>query len=556
MRFRKRGNSLERDVSLLILQTAAGGAESAHFLVTPEATAPIKSAEDILSDLFVSQDTSLEIFSLDEGDGNAEFPNAFFVEASMEPEATTVPSTSITEPSPSPPEEEDTSIPPGLTRNYVLESKKETTGDSSVISKTFTDDSLFAFSEVFQEPPKSGNEALYPEDAQDPIQSKWTPNDAFEETGPTSKKEAEGSTPEANSVSTSLTLEENSVSTVKAVFATGNKPSSPGRSPNRSPNRSSDRSRWMPNDAPKETNPTSTKEAEGSTLEANSVLTSLTLEANSVLRDKAVFATGNKPSSRGRSLHRSPNRSPDRARSRVSASDGASEVQFALSFVSSSTAEEGVLSMALSTCLTIDKADTSIDKAWRSSTPDTEEDLSGVKREEIFLDRLVNIVATAQKERPANVDISHYFESDDDNESNCTEDNETFSRQSGAETPTSSSSIARVPQETAEPEVPDPDMDDFIKARAFGDSDDDGESAQEAEWTAFDTSPFTNLDNMTEASGSTAPEPHGDKPSPDSPTSITDFSKRSDFSTSSSIRKAANAIWWGYDTSTDDLASI
>jgi hypothetical protein len=543
MRSRRRGNSLERDVSLLILQTAAGGAESAHFLVKPAATTPIKSAEDILSDLFVGQDTSLETFSLDKADGNAEFRNLFFVETSAGHKTTADPSKSSTEPVPSTAEEINTSTSPGWMKHYLLESSKETTGDSTVISETLTDDSLFAFSDVLEEPPKSGNEALYPEDAQDHIQSKSTPNEAPKETAPTSTNETEGSTLEANSVFTSSTLEANSARADEGVFAAGIKPSSPGRSPNRTPNRSSYRSRWTPNDAPKETATTSTKEADGSMFDANSVLTSSTLEAHSVLIEKTVYSARNRPSSPGRSLNRSPNRSPDRARHRISASDGASEVQFALSFVSSSTAEEGVLSTVLSTCSTIEEVGTSISKASRTSTPDIEEDLSVVKREEIFLDRLVDIVATAQKERPANVDISLYFGSEDENESSRTEDNETFSRQSGSETPTNSS-IAGVPHES-----------DFIKTRAFGDSDDEDE--QEAEWTKFDTSPFTNLDNMTEASGSTAPLPHGDKPSPDSPTSITDFSsKMSDFSSSSSIREAAKALWPDFDTSTDDLGSI
>jgi hypothetical protein len=500
---RKRGNSLERDVSLLILQTAAGGAESAHFLVKPKRATPIKSAEDILSDLFVSQDTSLETFSLDKEDGNVEFPNLFSVEATIEPETTADQSMSTMKPSPSIPGEGDTSTSPGRTGNYVLVSNRETSGGSSVISETFTDDSLFAFSDVLEWPPKTGDKALYPEEAQDLIQSKWTLNDAPKESARSSTKEVEGSTLEAKSVLTSLTLEASSVLIEKAVSATGNKPSLPGPSPSCSPDRSSYRSTWTPNDVPKGIATTSTREAEG----AYSVLTSSTIEATSVLTDKAVFAAGNKPSLPGRSLlNLSPNRVPDRARHRISASDGTSEVQFALSFVSSSTANEGVLPMVLRACSTIEGADTSIGRA--SSTPDVEENLSALEKEEIFLDRLVNIVATAQKERPANIDISHYFGSEDENEPN-----------------------------------------------ASGGSDDDEDDA-EPKWTEFDTSPFTNLDNMTKASGSTPPAPHGDKPSPDSPTSITDVSKISDFSSSSSIREAAKAVWSGYNTNTDDLVSI
>lgn len=451
-RSRKRGNSLERDVSLAILQTAAGGAESAHFLVAYEQKSPIKSAEDILSDLFVSQDTSLETFSHDETvefpnafldtsletfshDETDEFPNAFLVDATTEPTSEVV----FTELSPSAPEDKDTMTSPNFARND-LDWTMETTGPSTTtISETGTDDSLFSFSDVVQSS-KRVNELLYPEDVLDRIQSGWLPNDSPKAIPPTSTNKAE-----------ELTLETNSVLTDKAVVA------SPERNAQESP---------------------------------------------SVNRYSTLAGPGNKTVS--------PNRAG-------STSDGASEVQHAFSFVSSSTAEMNVLSMALKSS-SIERLDTSKEKVLSSSTPG--EEVLSVEREQIFLDKLVDIVAKAQKERPANVHMSHYFESEDGKESNCAEEHETSRAQSGA----ADANISSVPRVESNESAPDPALDAFSHTRGFGDSNDgDGEG----EWMAFDTSPFTNLDNMTATSGSTNVASQGDKPPPDSPTSITVFSSSS-----------------------------
>jgi len=219
-RSRKRGDSLEREISIMILQTAGQGAEDAHFLVTtePEVKSPVKSAEEILGDLFVSQDTSLEPISLE--DGATEFRTFFsedepasplskplFVEdepmLSPSSEAALIDSKDSGDSDESiftfhpgdgeKKEDEEEYQMPSYAANYINKQGKKKV--SAIISEAPSQDSLFAFSVTsdITEDTARGKELLFPEDAlkeELPIGSRWSP------TNESSKENEQPTTPE------------------------------------------------------------------------------------------------------------------------------------------------------------------------------------------------------------------------------------------------------------------------------------------------------------------------------------------------------------------------
>lgn len=505
----KRGDSLEREISLTILQTAEQGADSAHFLVNsaPVVKSPVKSPEEILGDLFVSQDTSLEPISLHEA--SIEQFRGFFDDSG---DAQLSPSSKVLfadEPLPSPssefagrsPATEDALI---ATKNsndsgsvFTFHPEGEKDDDNSeedqgpsyatkyigptqdkkaaIISEAPSEDSLFTFSDGSQvtQDTARGKDVLFPEESvqeECPIGSKWTP---ISKTPQTMKQPEKASRlkiqprPEFGDVS------------VKAPALLRR-------------NSSADKS----------------------------------TEKYKIEMESSAGAT-----------------SVGASRSFVSASDGAAEVQEALAAVVSPIASESNLP------LNLERED--------SFANDVK-----VAQEKYFLDKLVDIVQLA-RERPRDIPLADFYRSSSAESTDSTSTVEYPEDESPARS-VASQNESPMPcvesQEKIDDDAhPDPELDDFLEEHGFGDSDSDEENEiddDDDEWTAFDSSPFgVSRFASDEASGSTAPLPEkgvdDGKQSPESPTSITDFS------TKSNAREKAKIIWWNRGPPDDtDVLSI
>lgn len=507
---RKRGDSLERDISLTILQTAEKGADSAHFLVNsaPVVKSPVKSPEEILGDLFVSQDTSLEPISLDEHSN--EFGTPFFTETVKPSHDSPISKPLFTESEFSPTSELSPQSPateaaliatknskdsgsiftftpkdegdndqdseedqgPSYAKNYIDGTHSDKNNVSAIISESPSEDSLFAFSdsEVTQDTDR-GKELLFPEDSlkeEVPIGSRCAPT--------TSNKVTQKKAPRL------------------AI---------PPRPQHEAVHHHQD------------------------------VLRTSSSAEKSADRYKIEMESSTGASSIGA------------PRSYVSASDGACEVQQALAAVSSPVASEKEYEVNLE----------------REDSFTQEEK---VAQEEHFLDKLVDIVQVA-RERPRDVQLSEFYksssgETDDASESTVEyPEDESPTQSVDARNPLGVESDEKLTEEAH----PDPELDDFLEEHGFGESSDeeDNELQQELgeddddddEWTAFD-SPFgASRFANDEASGSTAPPPEdgSNAHQPESPTSV------SDFSSNPTAREKAKIIWWNREKPDDsDMLSV
>jgi len=174
------------------------------------------------------------------------------------------------------------------------------------------------------------------------------------------------------------------------------------------------------------------------------------------------------------------------------------------------------------------------------------------------------------RERPHDISLSQFYKSEStETESTTTVnypkdaveyiDDESTAQSNDAEN-RPSVSVRRVESEDTLGGVeahPDPELDDFLEVHGFGDSDDESddesEGGDEDGWMAFDSSPFgvSRFAAMNDdSSGSTAPPLRDGKHSPESPTSITDFS------TNSSAQEKAKVMWWSREHPEDDVLSI
>ena len=505
MHLRKRGDSLEREISLAILHTAAEGADSAHFLVnnSEEVTSPVKSAEEILGDLFVSQDVSLEPISLEEG--AIEF-RAFFAEEEQQSPATTDDAVIATKPT------EDTLFTfnpegqgrlvegkdeddeaPSYAKKYINPLPETNRDVTAIISEAPSEDSLFSFSDVTEDTAR-GRELLFHEDAlqeEFPIGSRWAPEDTL--------KKSEQPAPAKSRI---LVLR-----------------------PRPEFNALSDKRPSTPQEPP-------ASQAQLRTSSMDQCFDRYEIEMEYSAAGAASVGL-------------------DPSRSFVSASDGTSEVQQALAMVSSpasSTVGEGVLNL--------EREDSFLD----------EDNMEKVKQEEIFLDKLVDIVHVA-RERPMDIKLSEYYKSEStETESTATVEYPDDEQPTHADA--ENEQRASVPDVKSEEKIgdndhPDPELDDFLEEHGFGGSDEESNAEEyeelngedDGEWMAFDNSPFGVSrfadDRTDEASGSTAPPPAEGKKSPESPTSITDFS------VIPSAREEAKVAWWSKGTSDDtDVLSI
>ena len=527
-RSRKRGDSLEREISLTILQTAEQGADSAHFLVSkePEITSPVKSAVDILGDLFVSQDTSLEPISLEEG--ATEF-RAFYADDAkpVSPGSLTFIPVDEQPLSPSlcgPPPKSTEEVPSPLTDVALIATKNSK--DSGSIFTFHPDAEKEDEEEEIRAPTYAKKYIEPPRPEQDRRQMavaaivSGSPSEdslfSFSETSDVTQDTARGR---------ELLFPEHSL---KEEFAFG--------------------SRWSP-DAKAEQSPATTPKK--LRLKPRPEFRDNSADAFATLNDQDMIPTSS-------SIHQSTDRykiemesstgdtSIEVTRSFVSATDGASEVQQMLAMMASPTASE-------SGALNLEKEDSFVDESASQEEKQVQE--------ELFLDKLVDIVKVA-RERPRDIQLADYYKS----ESGETESISTVEYPEDEQSPEESVESERKPSLTV-PRVdslenlgahPDPDLDDFLEHIGFGDSDDEDESSGEGvedddEWTAFDSSPFgkSRFEN-DEASGSTAPPPESGKHSPESPTSITDFS------TKDSVRDEAKVIWLANkgQVEVDDMSSI
>lgn len=512
MRSRKRGDSLERDISLTILQTAEQGADEAHFLVSAEEDVKIlvKSAEEILGDLFVSQDTSLEPISLEDGatEFQAFFPEQGQLAPSSEPltskdeqpfrtnEFTRMTSPTALQIDPNSSSDSDSIFTfhpdddvgdeneqqyhsPRYAENY-LANLQETNKASTIVSEAPSADSLFTFSESSEITTNTsrGNELLFPEDAlkeEFPIGTRWSPDET-----PNNREQPVKSPrlllsprPEYNDIS--FDRPSTSLDAVRK---------------NSSPDPLTDR-----------------YETE--------------MECNA-----------------GINVSRS--------------SDGACEVQHAMATVTSPAASESNFAGALN----LEREDSFVDDSSQEQK---------VAQEEIFLDKLVDIVQVA-RERPRDIALSQFYKSEScETESSGTVEypQDTVDHPEDEQFPsakTENKTLARVDslEKLAKDAHPDPELDDFLDMHGFGDSDssdsdseDEVTGENEDDWMAFDSSPFgVSRFSSDEGSGLSAPPPESGKHSPESPTSITDFSSNS------SAREKAKVIWWNKEQTEDDMLSI
>lgn len=511
-RSRKRGDSLEREISLTILQTAEKGADSAHFLVNsePVVKSPVKSAEEILGDLFVSQDVSLEPITVEEG---ATKFRAFFADDEphqLSPTTQTLFADEQLSPvselaqelSPSaedaliatknskdsgsiftfhPDDEvddEDSEKGPGYVKNYINTRPEEAKRQvSAIIAEAPSADSLFAFSEASEvtEDTVRGKEILFHEDAlkeEFPNGSRWSP--------PLPKSDVLQQEKEQPVKSPRLTL------TARPDFNN--------------------------------------------------------LSVDDLDADQNVLRTNSSAdeSTDRYKIEMESSISVGASRAFVSASDGASEVQQALAAVASPAISEN---------------DFEVNLEREDSFANDEK----IAQEEYFLDKLVDIVQVA-RERPRDVQLSEFYNSESaETESTSTveypEDEDELASLSGHNDENQNSDL--LPRIESQEKIddgahPDPELDDFLEEHGFGeDSDSDKEDVSKGEvddeWTAFDSSPFgVSRFANDEASGSTAPPPAEGEHSPESPTSITGFSS------GSSAREKSKIIWWNREQPADD----
>eukprot|EP00544_Gedaniella_sp_CCMP2646_P007625 CAMPEP_0202497596 /NCGR_PEP_ID=MMETSP1361-20130828/23294_1 /ASSEMBLY_ACC=CAM_ASM_000849 /TAXON_ID=210615 /ORGANISM="Staurosira complex sp., Strain CCMP2646" /LENGTH=720 /DNA_ID=CAMNT_0049129245 /DNA_START=30 /DNA_END=2192 /DNA_ORIENTATION=- len=538
-RSRKRGDSLEREISLMILQTAEHGADSAHFLVSqePEIKPQCKSAEDILGDLFVSQDTSLEPITLKEG--TTEF-RAFYADDDkpISPGSLTFLPADEQPLSPSldvSPLDTTNELPSPLTDVALIETKSSK--DSG---------SIFIF-----QPDAEKNNVVEDEDLHAPTYAKKYIKQDRKVTAAAIVSEA----PSEDSLfffsGTSNNTQDTSRGSevlfpersLKEEFAFG--------------------SRWSPDVNAKQMPAATTKELR---LKPGPKFLCNSADAFATLNDQEMLRTNS-------SLDQSTDRykielesstsgtSIEVSRSFVSATDGASEVQHVLAMVASPTASD-------SGALNLEREDSFVDESASQE--------ERVAQEELFLDKLVDIVKVA-RERPRDLQLADYYKSESGETESITTveylEDELSREQTFESEEKPRPMVPRVDSLENLGDHPDPELDDFLEHVGFGDSDDEdessdervdgvsdfdeeessGERADDDEWTAFDSSPFgkSRFEN-DEASGSTAPPPENGKHSPESPTSITDFS------TKDSSREKAKVIWLANkgQVEPDDMSSI